>query len=127
MWSFTTRWGHGLSSAGHEQRAVGGRTKFIGALAGRSAVPPIPLTAPDGGMVWTVLLPLLPPWVLTTFGAVRTRCSRSMTTSSTEWYRPGAAELRGMNAELREHIELGGVALRPLTTAGTAALAEAGP
>lgn len=33
-----------------------------------------------------------------------------------EWYRPGAAELRGMNDEL--------VALRPLTDAGRSVLAQ---
>jgi hypothetical protein len=43
-----------------------------------------------------------------------------------EWYRPDEAELRGMDEGMREHIERGGVALRPLTTAGTAALGEAG-
>lgn len=39
-----------------------------------------------------------------------------------EWYKPTAAETAKLNHEMREHIERGGLDIRPLSAAGRALL-----
>jgi hypothetical protein len=42
-----------------------------------------------------------------------------------EWYMPDEREKRGLAPETREHVDKGGLLLRPLTAAGPAGLPEA--
>lgn len=39
-----------------------------------------------------------------------------------EWYAPGREELKAQDAQMRAHVERGGLMLRPLTDAGRAVL-----